>query len=191
MTKRIGFGGGCHWCTEAVFESLRGVTRVAQGWLAPAHAATDLSEAVLIDFEPDLIGLSTLVAVHLHTHSCTSNHALRARYRSAVYALSSGQAEQATRAIAQLQRTDFQLPILTRVCRLGAFRGSDERYLHYGRRHAGQPFCERFIDPKLALLKARFAAHAIALPPAGDAADDPSRGAKQPCASAPRSTSAP
>ncbi|MEO9102745.1 MAG: peptide-methionine (S)-S-oxide reductase [Burkholderiaceae bacterium] len=161
MTECIGLGGGCHWCTEAVFESLRGVTRVDQGWLAPASDKDSFSEGVLIDFKPDLIDLFTLVAIHLHTHSCTSNHVLRGRYRSALYVHSAAQARLAANAIAQLQQTDFDLPIITQVCRLGAFRRNEERYLHYAQRHAGQPFCERFISPKLALLRERFEAHAL------------------------------
>lgn len=167
----MGFGGGCHWCTEAVFESLLGVTRVEQGWLAPAGGADKFSEGVLTEFEPDYIDLATLVAVHLHTHSCTSNHALRDRYRSAIYVFSATQAESTKNAIARLQVTDFDLPIITEVCLFGAFRGNEERYLHYGQRHAGQPFCERFINPKLMLLRERFAARARAAPMSNAAVD--------------------
>lgn len=158
MSEHMGFGGGCHWCTEAVFESLLGVARVEQGWLAPAGDTDNFSEGVLVEFEPDHIDLATLVAVHLHTHSCTSNHVLRSRYRSAVYVFSAIQAQQSNDAITRLQATDFDLPIITQVCLFGAFHRNEERYLHYGQRHVGQPFCERFINPKLSLLRERFAA---------------------------------
>ena len=164
MTEQIGFGGGCHWCTEAVFEALRGVTCVDQGWLAPADCTDDFSEGVTVAFDPGQIDLATLVAIHLHTHSCTSNHALRGRYRSAVYVFSAMQAQVAQDAIAGLQGTDFDRPIITQICVFGAFRGNAERYLRYATRHAGQPFCERFVHPKLTLLRERFAAHTHASP---------------------------
>ena len=156
--NRVGFGGGCHWCTEAVFESLRGVDRVDQGWLAPAEAPEEFSEAVVVWFDPGKIDLPSLIAVHLHTHACTSNHALRGRYRSAVYFDAPSQAVQARAAITRLQ-SDFDAPIITQVVGLGAFRGNSERYLHYWRNGSDRPFCQTFIATKLRLIRERFAKH--------------------------------
>ncbi len=156
--ESVGFGGGCHWCTEAVFEALAGVGAVAQGWIAPATANDDFSEAVLLTFDPCRVGLDTLVAVHLHTHSCTADHALRGRYRSAIYTRSTLQAQHARRAIDALQRTDFDAPIITQVLPFGAFRANSDRYLHYHAQNPDRPFCQRFIAPKLALVRAHFAA---------------------------------
>ncbi len=152
----IGLGGGCHWCTEAVFQSLRGVERVEQGWLAPAQAPEDYSEGVIVHFDRAAIDVETLVAVHLHTHSCTSNHALRSRYRSAVYVVSDEQAAQASAALAKLQQ-DFAEAIVTQVLRVGAFRINDQRYLDYYLKDPDKPFCQTFIAPKLELLLQRFA----------------------------------
>ena len=157
--QRVGFGGGCHWCTEAVFEALSGVCSVAQGWIAPATALDDFSEAVLLTFDPCRIGLDTLIAVHLHTHSCTADHALRGRYRSAVYTDSTTQAHHAHGAIDTLQRCDFDAPIITQVLPFGAFRANADRYLHYHAQNPDRPFCQRFIAPKLALIHERFAAN--------------------------------
>ena len=154
-TRRIGFGGGCHWCSEAVFESLLGVPRVDQGWLAPADSMDAYSEGVLVYFDERSIDLDTLIAVHLHTHSCTSNHALRGRYRSAIYVESAAQAPEAQAAIDALQ-PEFAAPIVTQVLPFGAFRGNDERYLHYWRRDDKRPFCETFIAPKLQKIIERF-----------------------------------
>ena len=82
MTK-IGFGGSCHWCTEAIFQSLRGVREVLQGCIATD--GDDFSEAVIVAFDENEIALNDLVAVHLATHSCTSEHSMRRKYRSVVY----------------------------------------------------------------------------------------------------------
>ena len=80
----IGLGGGCHWCTEAVFLNLKGVVRVEQGWIS-ASGAVEFSEAVLVHFNPEKISIKDLIAVHLHTHKSTSSHSMRSKYRSAVY----------------------------------------------------------------------------------------------------------
>lgn len=83
--KRVSLGGSCHWCTEAIFQSLKGVTTVFQGWEASTDENTSFSEAVTIDYDETIITLKSLVEIHLHTHSSTSNHSFRKKYRSAVY----------------------------------------------------------------------------------------------------------
>jgi peptide-methionine (S)-S-oxide reductase len=49
MVSKIGFGGSCHWCTEAIFLSLKGVTAVKQGWIASDGQNSTFSEAVIVD----------------------------------------------------------------------------------------------------------------------------------------------
>ncbi|MEQ9261337.1 MAG: peptide-methionine (S)-S-oxide reductase [Roseovarius sp.] len=154
----IGFGGGCHWCTEAVFASLRGVERVEQGFIRSAPPDDTWSEAVRIAFDPARIALDVLVEVHLRTHASTSNHKMRGKYRSAVYSCSDDQAEAARVALAALQ-PGYDAPLVTRVLPLGAFRASPEQFRSYYLKQAGGPFCARYIDPKLDLLRARFAEH--------------------------------
>ncbi|WP_317040044.1 peptide-methionine (S)-S-oxide reductase [Flavobacterium tructae] len=81
----IGFGGGCHWCTEAVFDFFKGVTNVQQGWIKSEAPDDTFSEAVLVDFDSRIIPLEVLIEAHLITHSSTSNHSMREKYRSAIY----------------------------------------------------------------------------------------------------------
>jgi len=94
-TDRVGLGGSCHWCTEAIFLSLRGVVKVEQGWLASVNDDDWFSEGIIVTFEPAIISLADLIAVHLHTHSCTANHSMRQKYRSAVYVYSEPQHQEA------------------------------------------------------------------------------------------------
>ncbi len=155
--RKIAVGGGCHWCTEAVFQQLRGVTRVDQGWTSSIDEPGRFAEAVLIDFDAKVIPLSVLVEVHLHTHSCTSTHALREKYRSAVYCFGGSQMEE-VREIIKVAQVDFDAPIITEVVRFGAFRQNSERYQDYYLRQPEAPFCERYIRPKLALLRKDFEA---------------------------------
>ena len=148
-----------------MFEALRGVSLVEQGWASSLDDPTRFSEAVRVAFRPAEIPLEALVAIHLHTHSCTADHALRRKYRSAVYCFSESQRERVAGILADLQ-ADFERPIVTEAVRFGAFRQNSERYRGYYRKHAGNQFCERYISPKLALLRGRFAGHARGEAPA-------------------------
>jgi len=152
---KIGFGGSCHWCTEAIFLSLKGVTEVQQGWIASDGSAADFSEAVIVIFDPAAISLATLIAVHLHTHSCTANHSMRSKYRSAVYTFTKGQAEDALRAIDTLQ-PEFEQPIITAVLPFKEFKLNRDEYLNYYYSNPDKPFCENIVSPKLKLLTQRF-----------------------------------
>ena len=158
-SRSITLGGGCHWCTEAIFQALRGVAHVDQGWASALDDPARFSEAVRVHFDPALIPLAALVTVHLHIHSCTADHALRRKYRSAVYLESTRQRAAVEAAIAAAQ-TDFPEPILTEVIRRGGFRQNRERYLDYYRRRPEAPFCRRHIHPKLEEVRRRFARYA-------------------------------
>ncbi len=153
--RKIAVGGGCHWCTEAVFQRLRGVVEVEQGWASAMHESERFAEAVLVHYDDEVIGLSALVEVHLHTHSCTSSHALREKYRSAVYCFGESQLGE-VQALVQAAQADFEEPIVTEVVRFCAFRQNSERYQDYYLRQPEAPFCERYISPKLAQLRRDF-----------------------------------
>jgi len=83
LTK-VAFGGGCYWCTEAVFQSLIGVEKVAQGFISSEGKNDSFSEAVIVYFN-EKITLKTLIEIHLHTHKSTKEHSMRTKYRSAIY----------------------------------------------------------------------------------------------------------
>jgi peptide-methionine (S)-S-oxide reductase len=153
--QRIGLGGGCHWCTEAVFAALCGVVRVEQGFIRADAPNDDFSEAVLLTFQPDEISLAALIEIHLRTHSSTSNHSMRRKYRSAVYVMDEVQAEAAQRILIEVG-PGFDAPIVTRILPFRAFKASDVRFQRYSEKNAGSPFCTTYIDPKLALLRKKF-----------------------------------
>jgi peptide-methionine (S)-S-oxide reductase len=153
--QKIGLGGGCHWCTEAVFAALRGVICVEQGFIRSDAPDDNFSEAVLLTFQPDKISLGTLIEIHLRTHSSTSNHSMRRKYRSAVYVMDEVQAEAARRVLIEVG-PGFDAPLVTRILPFRTFKASDERFQRYSEKNAGGPFCTTYIDPKLALLRKEF-----------------------------------
>ena len=145
---KIGLGGGCHWCTEAVFQALKGVEKVEQGYISSLGEAAEFSEAVVVHFDPEIIWLRTLLKVHLHTHNSTANHSFRKKYRSAVYYFDPEDALVAERIIKDLQE-DFEEKIITQVLAFKEFQASRESIQDYYRKNPDAPFCKRYIEPKL------------------------------------------
>lgn len=96
---KAGFGGGCHWCTEGVFQALRGVAQVEQGFVQSDPPADVWSEGVIVTFDPSVIPLATLCEVHLRTHSATRARSPRSKYRSAIYIFEDSQRPEAEQAI--------------------------------------------------------------------------------------------
>jgi len=154
--EEIGLGGGCHWCTEAVFQSLRGVDKVAQGWISALEKPT-FSEAVIVRYDDAKITLRTLIQIHLHTHSCTSGHVMREKYRSAVYAFAEEQKAMADAIIKDLQK-DFEAPLITKAYLFSAFKLNTPHYQGYYFKNPDKPFCQTRIAPKLRLLLNTFKA---------------------------------
>tara|TARA_R110000787_G_scaffold70646_9_gene157082 strand:+ start:16695 stop:17213 length:519 start_codon:yes stop_codon:yes gene_type:complete len=149
--KKIGFGGGCHWCTEAVFQSLIGVTKVEQGFIASSNENDTFSEAVIVHFDPKIISLHVLTEVHLHTHKSTSNHSMRSKYRSAIYIFSIEQQKETETLLDQIQ-AEFDDKIITNVLPFCSFKESDALFKNYYYKNPEKPFCETFINPKLSFL---------------------------------------
>ena len=155
---KIGFGGGCHWCTEAVFKSLKGVKNVEQGFISPAENTEDFSEAVIVYFNQDFIGLNDLIAIHLHTHQSTKNHSMRSKYRSAIYCFETEQERLAKQYVKDIQ-PDFEESLITEVLSFGLFTPSEERFQNYYFKDKEKPFCQRHISPKIGLIMQKFSKH--------------------------------
>ena len=152
--SKVGLGGSCHWCTEAIFQSLLGVTKVEQGWISSEEYST-YSEAVIVHFDSTSISISDIIKIHLHTHSCTSMHSMREKYRSAVYVHSSSQRDEAFLALDSAQ-DDFDELIITQVLAFDKFKINKEEYLNYYYSNPDKAFCKNQITPKLNKLMAMF-----------------------------------
>lgn len=155
MQKQIGLGGGCHWCTEAVFLSLGGVQNVEQGWIASVLPHDALSEAVVVTYESSVISLKDLIDIHLHTHASTSLHSMRSKYRSAVYWFNTAD-EREIKLIIERLRDDFEQPIITNVLPFVSFKASLPGHLNYYYSNPDKPFCAVYINPKLQMLRKKY-----------------------------------
>ena len=149
--QKIGFGGGCHWCTEAVFQSLKGVYHVEQGWIASEGNNVAFSEAVTLRYDSITIPLEVLLEIHLHTHKSTSEHSMREKYRSAIYVFSDEQEADVSTKLKGLQEK-FGNKLITQVLHFSAFKPSREQIKNYFYNNPKKPFCQTFINPKLQFL---------------------------------------
>jgi peptide-methionine (S)-S-oxide reductase len=150
--QKVGLGGGCHWCTEGIFQMLKGVARVEQGFIRSDPPSDRWAEAVIVHFDPSLIDLTTLIEVHLRTHAATAPYVASSKYRGAIYVHDEEQRKRAADAISSLQH-QFDDPVQTRVLALRDFKPSDERFRNYYATDPGRPFCRRYIDPKLDIIR--------------------------------------
>jgi peptide-methionine (S)-S-oxide reductase len=155
LNQKIGFGGGCHWCTEAVFQSLIGVKNVQQGWIASDGDHSTFSEAIIIDYDAILIPLEVLIEIHLFTHKSTSQHSMREKYRSAIYVFNKEEELKIGGTLESLQ-PKFNQKLITQILPFSEFKPSREAITNYYYNNPQKPFCETFISPKLKLLLERF-----------------------------------
>tara|TARA_R110002049_G_scaffold279949_3_gene459159 strand:+ start:18822 stop:19364 length:543 start_codon:yes stop_codon:yes gene_type:complete len=156
--QKIALGGGCHWCTEAVFQSLIGVKKVEQGFVASTGNNSSFSEAAIVYFNSEEIPLKILIEIHLRTHKSTSQHSMRDKYRSAVYTFSEEQKETSALIIHALQN-GFHNKIITQVLSFSEFKPSRKAIQNYYQKNPEKPFCKTFINPKLQLLLKQFSAY--------------------------------
>jgi peptide-methionine (S)-S-oxide reductase len=170
-TETAVFGGGCFWCTEAVFSELKGVTRVIPGYTGGCSAnptyqqvcsrTTGHVEAVQIEFDTGLISYNELLEVFFYTHDPTTpnrqgnDHG--EQYHSTIFYTDDVQKKLAENLIAKLNTGKvFSAPIVTTLRPLTQFYEAEDYHRRYYENNAAQPYCRAAIAPKLAKLRAKF-----------------------------------
>jgi peptide-methionine (S)-S-oxide reductase len=165
------FGGGCFWCTEAVFEQLDGVTSVLPGFAGgtaknPTYrqvctGKTGHAEVVRVEYDPSRVAYRDLLTVFFATHDPTSLNRQGAdvgtEYRSAIFYTTEDQKREAEALIAELNGSDSRgNPIVTEVTPLDAFYEAEDYHREYFRNNASLPYCQFVIAPKLTKLHKNF-----------------------------------
>jgi len=163
--------GGCFWCLEAVFQQLKGVTKVTSGYAGgtvpnPTYEAvctgrTGHAEVVQIEFDPAVVSYRELLDVFFVIHDPTTLNRQGVdegtQYRSAVFYHSSQQKQVAEVMIAELEAGKvWDDPIVTEVVPLDAFYPAEEYHRDYFRRNPGQSYCRAVIAPKVAKLRKHY-----------------------------------
>lgn len=172
MTEIATLAGGCFWCLEAVFERLRGVSKVVSGYSGGSlphptyHAVctgmTGHAEAIQVSFDPAVIGYRELLELFFAFHDPTTLNRQGpdsgTQYRSAIFCHSPEQRRAAEEVLAGLtaQRV-FDRPIVTEVAPAREFYPAEASHQQYFDRNGGQPYCQTMIAPKVAKLRAKYA----------------------------------
>jgi peptide-methionine (S)-S-oxide reductase len=169
MTKEtVAFGGGCFWCTEAVFQMLKGVHSVMPGYAGgevknPTYEQvcsgnTGHAEVIKIEFDPSLVAYEDLLTVFFATHDPTTLNRQGAdhgtQYRSIILYSTPEQRDKSERFIEKLNQSGPKA--VTEVVPLGDFYEAEEYHRNYYRENSSKPYCEVVISPKLEKLQKRF-----------------------------------
>ena len=170
-TQLAVFGGGCFWCTEAVFKMLRGVTTVTPGYTGgtkenPNYGevcddTTGHAEVVRVEFNPEQISYHDLLTVFFATHDPTSlnrqGNDVGTQYRSAIFYADNAQKTEGKQFIEELNASSPEgKPIVTTLEPLGAFYTAEQYHQDYYTRNSGQPYCQFIIVPKLQKVQEKF-----------------------------------
>ena len=170
-TELATLAGGCFWCLEAVFEQLKGVTKVMSGYSGghvpnPSYEAvctgtTGHAEVVQVSFDPDEISFRDLLGVFFTLHDPTTldrqGGDVGTQYRSAIFYHDDAQRRVAEEVVRELEAEHvFDDSIVTRIEPLQAFYPAEEYHREYYRRNQNQPYCRAVIAPKVAKLRSKY-----------------------------------
>jgi peptide-methionine (S)-S-oxide reductase len=159
------FGGGCFWCTEAIFQKLKGVQTVTSGYAGGTVAnpsyervsmgSTGHAEVIKIEFDPNIISYEDLLDIFWHVHDPTTlnkqGNDVGTQYRSIILYTSEDQRRKAERSLSKMSQSgEFSKPIVTEIKQLDTFYDAETYHKNYFENNTLQPYCQVVIAPKLA-----------------------------------------
>ena len=163
--------GGCFWCTEAVFDQLKGVLKVESGYSGgnvanPSYedvctGDTGHAETIQVTFDPSVISYADLLRIFLTTHDPTTLDRQGAdvgtQYRSAIFYHNPEQERVAKGVIGELEKSKvWKRPIVTEVTPFREFYRAEDYHQEYYARNSRQPYCRVVIEPKIAKLREHY-----------------------------------
>ncbi len=158
------FGNGCFWCTEAIFQQLKGVQKVMPGYTGgslknPTYkevcsGLTGHAEAIQITFDPSEISYRELLDVFFYTHDPTTlnrqGNDIGTQYRSAIFYHDANQKAEAEKIIKQLTNEKvFENSIVTEVVPFSVYYAAEDYHKDYYKNNKNQPYCRAVINPKI------------------------------------------
>lgn len=164
MKETATIANGCFWCTEAIFQQLKGVESVKPGYTGgkrqdPSYeqVSTGVSghaEAIQIVFDPQVISFKTLLDVFWHTHNPTTLNKQGAdigtQYRSAIFYHDEKQKNVAKRSLADFKKEGlYDDPIVTEITKFDEFYEAEDYHKNYYKNNPDAAYCKVVIEPKL------------------------------------------
>ncbi len=170
--QKITFGNGCFWCTEAIFTTVKGVLKVASGYMGghtdnPTYkevctGTTGHAEVLDVEFDADVISFDELLLIFFRTHNPTTlnrqGNDVGTQYRSAIFYYNDEQKQASEEMIKKL--TDEHIyddPIVTEITPASKFYKAEDYHQNYFEGNASQPYCAFVIQPKLNKFAKEFA----------------------------------
>ncbi len=165
-------GGGCFWCTESVFDNVRGVTDVVSGYSGghrenPTYQevcseTTGHAEVIQIKFDSEEISFEEVLEIFFGTHDPTTlnrqGNDIGSSYRSAIFYHSDEQKQTAENVIKNLTDEDvFGKPIVTEVTEFTNFYPAEDYHQEYFANNPTQPYCAAVVAPKVGKFRQKFA----------------------------------
>ncbi|MCO6175700.1 peptide-methionine (S)-S-oxide reductase MsrA [Flavobacterium sp. NRK F10] len=162
------FAGGCFWCTEAIFQEVKGVKKVVSGYIGgttknPTYkevctGATGHAEAIQITFDPTEVAYEDLLEIFFGTHDPTTLNRQGAdvgtQYRSEIFYYTQAQKEKAEHYIQLIEKEKlYTKPIVTKVSPASEFYPAEDYHQDYYSQNASQGYCQMVIAPKLEKLR--------------------------------------
>ncbi|WP_053971246.1 peptide-methionine (S)-S-oxide reductase MsrA [Mangrovimonas sp. ST2L15] len=169
--ETIVIGGGCFWCTEAVFQEVLGVEKVTSGYSGgtvpgkPTYreicsGLTGHAEVVQVEFDSKIISLADILIIFMTTHDPTTLNRQGAdvgtQYRSVIFYKDKAQKDVAEKVVLEVQKY-YDAPIVTEISPLVNFFEAEEEHQNYYKLHPSQGYCTYVISPKLSKLREWYA----------------------------------
>jgi peptide-methionine (S)-S-oxide reductase len=167
----VTLAGGCFWCTEAMFDQLKGVIQVESGYSGgsvpnPSYedvcsGDTGHAESIQVTFDPSVISYADLLRIFFTTHDPTTLNRQGAdvgtQYRSAVFYHNAEQERTAQQVIQEFESSKvWKKPIVTEVSQFKEFYKAEDYHQEYYARNSRQPYCRVVIEPKIAKLREHY-----------------------------------
>lgn len=168
QTETVVFGGGCFWCTEAVFQMLKGVTEVTPGYAggdpnnanyaAVSSGTTGHAEVIQVTYDPGKISFRDLLTVFFGSHDPAQRNRqgsdVGEQYRSVIFYTSEAQREEAQAFIDELKQSGTE--VVTELMPLDTFTPAEESHKDYYQRNSEAGYCQLIIEPKIEKVRKRF-----------------------------------
>ncbi|MEW6759428.1 MAG: peptide-methionine (S)-S-oxide reductase MsrA [Pseudomonadota bacterium] len=163
-------GGGCFWCTEAVYLEVRGVTRVESGYMGghavnPTYeqvcsATTGHAEVVRLEFDPTVISYRDILEIFFTIHDPTTQdrqgNDVGPQYRSVIFTTSPEQDATARKVMAEMAAV-WDAPIVTQILPQETWYKAEDYHQNYFAQHPLQGYCAFVVAPKVAKFRKTFA----------------------------------
>ncbi|MEM6517647.1 MAG: peptide-methionine (S)-S-oxide reductase MsrA [Bacteroidota bacterium] len=165
--KKMTVGGGCFWCTEAVFQEVRGVKKVVSGYTGgsvpgrPTYreicsGLTGHAEVVQVTFDANVVSYEDLLLIFMTTHDPTTLNRQGAdvgtQYRSVIYYHDDRQ-ESTAKGIVNAIGEYYKDPVVTEISPLSTFYEAEKEHQDYYKSNKRQGYCTFVIEPKLNKLR--------------------------------------